>query len=79
MAKQKQMAGMPKAIDRGGRPPALRSEHVALLRSIVSQMPHATLEELAAELEHRGAVRVCAATIRRIFRAQGIVTQTQCL
>ena len=44
-----------------------------LLRAIVTQMPHATLDELAGELECRCAVRVCAATIRRTLRAQGIV------
>ena len=70
MAKQTQMGDEPKAVDRGGRPSALKPEQVALLRSIVSQKPHATLEELAGELEHRCAVRVCAATIRRTLRSQ---------
>ncbi|AST26534.1 IS5/IS1182 family transposase [Ralstonia pseudosolanacearum] len=73
MAKQAQLGDGSKAVDRGGRPSALNSEQIGLLLSIVSQMPHATLEELASELEHRGAVRVCAATIRRALRAQGIV------
>ncbi|SDZ32439.1 Transposase [Variovorax sp. YR634] len=73
MARQWQMGDHPKAVDRGGRPPALAPSQLALLLTIVSQMPHATLDELASELEHRGAVRVCAATIRRTLRAQGIV------
>ncbi|BEP84962.1 MULTISPECIES: IS5 family transposase [unclassified Variovorax] len=73
MARQRQLGDESKAVDRGGRPPALLPEQVALLLTIVSQMPHATLDELASELEHRGAVRVCAATIRRALRAQGIV------
>ena len=73
MAKHKQMEDAPKAVDQGGRPPALKPQQMALLRDIVSQMLHATLEELAAELEQRGSVRVCAATIRRTLRAQGVV------
>lgn len=73
MATQKQIGTEPKAVDRGGRPPALKPRQVALLRDIVLQMPHATLAELAAELERQGSVRVCTATIRRILRAQGIV------
>lgn len=73
MTKQGQIGDEPKAVDRGGRPYALKPGQVALLRVLVSQMPHATLEELAAELEHRGSVRVCSATIRRTLRAQGIV------
>lgn len=73
MAKQMRMGDESRAVDRGGRPPALKPEQVILLRTIVAQMPHATLEELAGELEHRCAVRVCAATIRRTLRAQGIV------
>ena len=36
-------------------------------------MPHATLDELAAELDRLSDVRVCTATIRRTLRAQGIV------
>jgi putative transposase len=43
------------------------------MRCIVLQMQHATLAELAAELERQGSVRVCIATIRRLLRAQGIV------
>jgi len=71
MQKDKQERGIAK--DLGGRPPALKPEHVALLRTIVLETPHATLGELAAELQRRGAVRVCEATIRRSLRAQGIV------
>jgi putative transposase len=73
MAKRTEIDGDPKAVDRGGRPPALKPEQVVLLREIVLQMPHATLEELAAELERQGSVRVCTATIRRTLRSQGIV------
>lgn len=60
-------------INRGGRPAALTSQHVLVLREIVSRMPHATLQELAAELDHLSSIQVCTATIRRTLRAQGIV------
>jgi putative transposase len=60
-------------VNRGGRPAALTPQHIVLLSEIVSRMPHATLDELAAELDHLGAVRVCTATIRRALRAQGIM------
>ena len=62
-----------KAVSRGGRPTALTSQHILLLREIVSRMPHATLDELAAEFHHLGEVQVCTATIRRTLRAQGTV------
>lgn len=73
MQKDKREAGIAKEVNLGGRPPALKPEHVALLRTIVLETPHATLGELAAELQRRGAVRVCESTIRRSLRAQGIV------
>jgi transposase len=73
MQKDKREAGIAKEVSLGGRPPALKPEHVALLRAIVLETPHATLGELAAELQRRGAVRVCESTIRRSLRAQGIV------
>ena len=57
----------------GGRPPALKAEHVVVLRGVVAQMPHASLQELGAELERRCRVRVCTATIRRSLRAAGVV------
>jgi transposase len=62
-----------KGVNRGGRPVARTPQHILLLREIVERMPHATLDELAAELDHLGDVRVCTATIRRTLRAQGIV------
>jgi len=73
MAKQTRMRDESKVVDRGDRPPALKSEQVILLRAIVTQMPHATLDELVGELECRCAVRLCAAPICRVLRAQGIV------
>lgn len=62
-----------KVVNRGGRPGALTPQHILLLREIVARMPHATLDELAAEIDHLGGVHVCTATIRRALRAQGIV------
>jgi transposase len=73
MAKRTETDRDLKAVDRGGRPPALKPEQVVLLREIVLQTPHATLEELAGEFERQGSVRVCTATIRRTLRSQGIV------
>ena len=40
-----------KTANRGGRPVALTPQHFFLLREIVARMPHATLDELAAELD----------------------------
>lgn len=73
MAKRKDGSATPETVDRGGRPAALNPQHIVLLRAIVSQTPHATLDELAAQLERQGSVRVCTATIRRTLRTQGIV------
>lgn len=57
----------------GGRPPALKPEHIAVLHDIVTERAQASLQEIADELHHRSGIRVCDATIRRALRAQGIV------
>jgi transposase len=57
----------------GGRPPALKPEHLAALHDIVAERAQASLHEIADELYHRCGVRVCEATVRRALRAQGIV------
>ncbi|MFC5513557.1 IS5 family transposase [Massilia jejuensis] len=57
----------------GGRPPALKPEHIAALHDIVTERAQASLQEIADELHHRCGVHVCTATIRRALRAQGIV------
>lgn len=62
-----------KVLNRGGRPAPLTPQYILLLREIVARMPHATLDELAAELDRHGEVRVCADTIRRTLRVQGLV------
>lgn len=57
----------------GGRPSALKPEHIAALHDIISEHAQASLDEIANELDRRCGVRVCTATIRRALRAQGIV------
>jgi len=57
----------------GGRPPVLKSEHIAVLLDIVAERAQVSLQEIADELCHRWGVRVCEATVRRALRAQGIV------
>lgn len=57
----------------GGRPPALKPEHLAALHDIVAERAQASLQEIADELYHRCGVRVCEATVRRALRARGIV------
>jgi transposase len=57
----------------GGRPPALKPEHIAALLEIVAEHAQASLDEIADELHRRSGVRVCAATIRRALRAEGVV------
>jgi transposase len=57
----------------GGRPPALKPEHLVALHDIVTERAQARLQEIADELHHRCGIRVCTATIRRALRALGIV------
>ncbi len=57
----------------GGRPSALKLEHIAALHDIVAEHAQASLEEIADELDRRCGLRVCIARIRRALRAQGIV------
>jgi putative transposase len=60
-------------VNLGGRPPALKPEHIAVLHDIVTERAQSSLQEIADELHRRCGVRVCDATIRRALRAQGIV------
>ena len=57
----------------GGRPPALKPEHIAVLHEILQERAQASLQKIADELHHRCGLRVCAATIRRALRALGVV------
>jgi len=72
MAKKRPPNSQP-LVNLGGRPPALKPEHIAVLRDIVTERAQASLQEIADELHRRCGVRVCEATIRSALRAQGIV------
>ncbi|WP_157814867.1 hypothetical protein [Janthinobacterium sp. 64] len=61
----------------GGRLPAFKSEHIAVLHDIVIERAQASLQEIADELHHRCALRVCAATIRRVLRVLDVVRRKQ--
>lgn len=56
----------------GGRPSALKPEHIEALHEIVAEYAQASLEEIADELDRLCELRY-AATIRRALRVQGIV------
>lgn len=73
MATRDPLDGTEPSSNVGGRPPALISEHIAVLHDIVKERAQASLQEIADELHHRCGLRVCDATIRRALRAQGIV------
>jgi putative transposase len=59
-------------VHAGGRPPALKPEHIAVLRDIVKERAQASLQEISIELDRRCGLHVCEATIRSALRAQGI-------
>lgn len=73
MATRDPLDGTEPSSHAGGRPPALKPEHIAVLHDIVTERAQASLQEIADELHRRCELRVCAATIRRALRAQGIV------
>jgi putative transposase len=73
MATKRSLDGSGPSVHAGGRPPALKPEHIALLHDIVAERAQDSLQEIADELHHRCGVRVCDATIRRALRAHGIV------
>lgn len=56
-----------------GRPPALKEEHLEVLRYIVRQKPQGTLEETTRELCRRAGITVCSVTVRKALREAGIV------
>ena len=68
MAKQSKTTG----AGRTGRPPALNAEHLAALRSITRESPHASLGELTRELARRAGVQVHPATVHKALRQAGI-------
>jgi transposase len=73
MATKYPLDGSEPPVNIGGRPPALKPEHIAVLHDIVTERAQASLQEIADELYQRCGVRVCDATIRRTLHAQGIV------
>jgi putative transposase len=73
MATKRSLDGSAPSVHPGGRRPALKPEHIAVLHDIVPERAQASLQEIADELYRRCEVRVCDATIRRALRAQGIV------
>ena len=73
MATRDPLDGTEPSSNVGGRPPALKPEHIAVLHEIVTERAQASLKEIADELYRRCGLRVCDATIRRTLRAQGIV------
>jgi putative transposase len=64
--------------NRGGRPPALKPEHLELLRAVVLEKPVCSLEELQRHVVERGGVMVSGPTLRKALQAAGIVRQRPC-
>jgi hypothetical protein len=73
MATRGPLDGTEPSSNAGDRPPALKPELIAVLHDIVTERAQTSLEEIADELYYWCGLRVCAATIRRALRAQGIV------
>jgi putative transposase len=73
MATKDPLEGTEPSSKVGGRPPALKPEHIAVLRDIVTERAQASLKETAGELSRRSESHMCDATVRRMLRAQGIV------
>jgi transposase len=57
---------------RPGRKPSLNAQHTQVLRSIVRQMPHSSLDEVTRELARRSGVKVNPVTVRKALREAGI-------
>jgi transposase len=73
MATKRPLDSSQPPVHAGGRPPALKPEDIAVLRTIVMEQAQASLQEIANELYRRCNVNVCEATIRSALRTQGIV------
>lgn len=73
MATKRSLGGSAPPAHPGGRQPALKPEHIAVLHDIVAEGAQASLHEVADELRCCSSVRACDATIRRALRAQSIV------
>ena len=73
MATKQSLGSTAPSSSAGGRPPALKPEHIAVLHEIVAERAQASLQEIADELHHRCGLRVCAVTIGSALRALGVV------
>ncbi len=58
--------------NKGGRPPLLNEEHVAVLRAITTEQPRSSLGEVTNELGRRTGMNVCTVTVRKALREAGI-------
>lgn len=58
--------------NKGGRPPVLNEEHVAVLRAITTEQPRSSLGEVTNELGRRTGMNVCTVTVRKALREAGI-------
>ncbi|MCK6404275.1 MAG: hypothetical protein L6Q74_20590 [Sphaerotilus natans subsp. sulfidivorans] len=58
---------------RGGRPRALRKEHVLALKEMAAEHPGATLDAITQMLAERCGVKVCILTVRKALRQAGVV------
>lgn len=57
---------------KAGRKPALNARHIEILREIVGEQPHASLDEIIRALQGRTGTVVCSATVRTALRQAGI-------
>lgn len=77
MATTHPLDGTEPSSSAGGRPPAFKPEHIAVLHDIVMERARASLQEISDELHHRCGLRVRAATIPRALRVLGVVRRKQ--
>ena len=63
---------------KAGRKPALKAQHIEILREIVGEQPHASLDEVIRVLQGRTGKVVCAATVRTALRQAGISHSSPC-
>lgn len=66
MATRHSLDGSKPSSNVGGRPPAWRPEHIAVLHEVVTERTQAGLREIAHELQHRCGRRaeICRENIR---------------
>ncbi|MGZ4925172.1 MAG: hypothetical protein ACXV4B_01805 [Halobacteriota archaeon] len=56
----------------GGRPPALKSEHIAVLHDVLTERAYASLQEIADELHHPCGLRLKPVRGAYAERAEGV-------